>query len=149
MRIIQRGTEKTRSQLDTERGAYRASTQGAERGQMIKTTHYKDIPVDPAGEEGAKEIGIRWLITERDGAPNFAMRVIEVAPGGHSPYHQHPWEHEVFILEGAGTLVQEEKETRFSKGDVIFVPPDEWHQFKNTSQDNLEFICLIPNLSSD
>jgi quercetin dioxygenase-like cupin family protein len=116
---------------------------------MTKITHYKDVPPDPAGEAGAQGIGIRWLITERDGAPNFAMRVIEVEPGGHSPFHRHPWEHEVFILEGAGMLVQEGKESPFSKGDVIFVPPGELHQFKNSSQDTLEFICLIPNLPSD
>jgi len=30
------------------------------------------------------------------------------------------------------------------KGDVIFVPGGENHQFKNPGKDVLEFICLIP-----
>lgn len=112
----------------------------------MKIAHYKDIPPDPAGEENASRIAIRWLISEKDGAPNFSMRVIEVEPGGYSPYHGHPWEHEVFILEGRGILVQEETETPFSKGDVIFIPPGEQHQLKNASEEKLEFICLIPNV---
>jgi quercetin dioxygenase-like cupin family protein len=111
----------------------------------MKIAHYKDIPADPAGEEGASRIAIRWLITAKDGAPNFAMRVIEVEPGGHSPLHIHPWEHEVFILKGEGAVVHETTEHPVSQGDVVFVPPGEQHQFKNASDEPLEFICLIPN----
>jgi quercetin dioxygenase-like cupin family protein len=111
----------------------------------MKMMHYKDVPPDPAGEEGASDIMIRWLITERDGAPNFSMRVIEIGPGGYSPFHRHPWEHEVFVLDGCGVLVQENQATPFDKGDVIFVPSGELHQFKNTSEEMLEFICLIPH----
>lgn len=114
----------------------------------MKVAHYKDIPPDPAGEEGASRIAVRWLITEKDGAPNFSMRVIEVEPDGHSPYHSHPWEHEVFILEGSGVLVHEEKEIPFARGDIIFIPPGEQHQLRNTSDERLEFICLIPHLRS-
>jgi len=111
----------------------------------MKITHYREIPPDPVGEEGAAGLTVRWVISNKDGAPNFSMRVFEVEPGGHSPHHKHPWEHEVFILEGSGSLVQGEKEFPFSKGDVIFIPPGEEHQLKNPSRETLEFICLIPN----
>jgi len=112
----------------------------------MKLAHYKEIAPDPAGEDNASEIAIRWLITEKDGAPNFSMRVIEVQPGGYSPFHNHPWEHEVFILHGEGALLLEDETTPISQGDVIFIPPGEHHQFKNTSNGMLEFICLIPHL---
>jgi quercetin dioxygenase-like cupin family protein len=113
----------------------------------MKVRNYREIAPDPVGEEGASGITVRWVITERDGASNFSMRVFEVEPGGYSPYHEHPWEHEVFILEGQGNLVQGNNEFPFSKGDVIFIPPDEEHQLRNTSKEPLEFICLIPNPS--
>ena len=103
----------------------------------------------PAGEANAAGIAVRWLITQKDGAPNFSMRVIEVEPGGYSPFHNHPWEHEVFILKGSGVLVQENQETPFSEGDVIFIPPSEQHQLKNTAEQMLEFICLIPHLYAE
>jgi quercetin dioxygenase-like cupin family protein len=108
----------------------------------MKVRNYREIAPDPVGEEGASGITVRWVITEKDGASNFSMRVFEVEPGGYSPYHEHPWEHEVFILEGQGDLVQGNNEVPFSKGDVIFIPPDEEHQLRNTSKEPLEFICL-------
>ena len=111
----------------------------------MKLAHYRDIPPDPVGEEGASGLTIRWVIAKKDGAPNFSMRVFAVEPGGYSPYHSHPWEHEVFILEGSGAVVQEGNETPLSKGDVLFIAPGETHQLKNTSEETLEFICLIPN----
>ena len=111
----------------------------------MKIAHYKEIPPDPVGEEGASGLTVRWVIAKEDGAPNFSMRVFEVEPGGYSPYHKHPWEHEVFILEGSGFLVQGEEESPLSRGDVIFIPPGEEHQLKNPFEEKLEFICLIPN----
>jgi quercetin dioxygenase-like cupin family protein len=35
--------------------------------------------------EGAKDAGIRWLISKEDGAENFAMRIFEIEPGGGIP----------------------------------------------------------------
>ena len=78
------------------------------------------------------------------GAENFAMRFFEMEPEGCSPFHSHPWEHEVFILEGEGVVVGGEEERKFRTGDVIFVPPNEKHQFKNTGETTVKFLCLIP-----
>ena len=47
--------------------------------------------------EGAKDVTVRVLFGPADGAPTFAMRVFEVAGGGHTPYHEHPFEHEVNV----------------------------------------------------
>ena len=96
-------------------------------------------------ESGVNGVAIRWLISEKDGAPNFAMRLFEVRPDGYTPHHQHQWEHEVFILEGKGNLVLEDKTVPLNKGDAVFVPGGEQHQFKNASPENLVFLCLVPN----
>ncbi len=79
------------------------------------------------------------------GAPTFAMRVFEVEPSGYSPLHKHPWEHEVFILEGQGQLFDGKNDRPLNPGDVVFVTPDEMHQFKNHGNELLKFICLIPH----
>jgi quercetin dioxygenase-like cupin family protein len=110
----------------------------------MKITNFKEIEAKEVKEPGAQGVTIRWLITQKDGAPNFAMRLFEVTPGGFTPYHNHSWEHEVFILEGRGTVVTEEKKFPLNKGDAVFVPPEEKHQFKNDSEEKLTFICLIP-----
>jgi len=66
--------------------------------------HYTDVKPEEVGGE-AKNTTVRWLIAEKEGAPNFHMRLFEVAPGGSTPHHSHDWEHEIFIVEGAGKLV--------------------------------------------
>jgi len=65
--------------------------------------------------------------------------------GGFSPLHSHPWEHEVFILEGEGLLVGEGEERRFKEGDVIFIAPNEKHQLKSIGEKTVKFLCLIPD----
>jgi len=110
----------------------------------MKHFHYDEIENEevPQPAEGVK---VRWLIDEEKGAPNFAMRLFEVEPGGSTPYHTHDWEHEVFILEGEGVAVKEDgTEESVVPWDVVFVEPNERHNFMNTGEDNLRFLCLIP-----
>jgi quercetin dioxygenase-like cupin family protein len=109
----------------------------------LKIFHYTDIEAKDA-EGGSSKLKIRWLITKETGAKNFAMRLLEMEAGGHSPLHSHNWEHEVFILEGEGLVVGEEDEKNFKAGDFIFIPQNEKHQLKNTSKKAVKFLCLIP-----
>ena len=90
------------------------------------------------------KVRIRSLITKNIGASNFAMRLFEIEPDGTTPLHTHAWEHEVFILGGKGAVFDGTKETPFKAGDVVFILPDERHQFKNTGNKILKFLCLIP-----
>jgi quercetin dioxygenase-like cupin family protein len=110
----------------------------------MKHINFKEVEAEKCKEEGAKATKIRWLITQKDGAKNFAMRLFEVEPGGHTPWHKHDWEHEIFILEGNGVTKSEKGEEEFKPCDVIFVPPMERHQLKNSGKDLLKFLCLIP-----
>ena len=111
---------------------------------MGKVFHYDNVKLEDVTMEGASKVKVRWLITKEMGAQNFAMRIFEVQPDGYSPLQQHSWEHEVFILEGEGQLFNGEKATPFKAGDVVFVLPDEMHQFRNGGKTLLRFICLIP-----
>ena len=111
---------------------------------MAKVFSFTSVKLEDVAMDGAAKVKERWLLTKEMGAPNFAMRVFEVEPNGYSPLHKHPWEHEVFILEGEGELFDGENSTPFKPSDVVFVPPDEMHQFKNTGKNTLKFICLIP-----
>jgi quercetin dioxygenase-like cupin family protein len=109
----------------------------------VKHAHYTEVNAEDPGQ-GSKDITIRWLITKKDGAERFAMRMFEMDPGGYTPYHQHDWEHEVFIVEGEGALKTEKGEKKFKGGDFIFVPANEWHQFMQKGKGNTRFLCLIP-----
>jgi len=114
----------------------------------MKVNHYEQVAQAPVTMEGAQGCQVRWLVDEKQGAPNFAMRQFEIAPGGYTPKHSHPYEHEVFVLEGNGVVLEGDAEHKLKAGDVIFVVPDEVHQFRNTGQVPLKFLCLVPNSSS-
>lgn len=91
-------------------------------------------------------ISIRWLLTEKDGAPNFAMRVIELQPGVEFAPHHHPFEHEIYVLEGAGVLLSDAGEVgMMAPGKFLLVPPDEPHGYRNCGAGPLRFICVIPS----
>jgi quercetin dioxygenase-like cupin family protein len=112
--------------------------------KKMQIVDFKNVKAEEVREQGSKGVTIKWLISQKDGAPNFAMRIFEVEPGGFTPYHKHSWEHEVFILQGRGILVTEEKNLPLKKDDAVFVPPDEKHQFKNDSDEKFTFICVVP-----
>ena len=110
----------------------------------MKIEKSSDIAKRPVEVEGAKDAEIRWLISKEDGAENFAMRMFEIKPGGFTPLHTHPHEHEIFAVEGEGVFVYEGKEYEFSADYVIFVPPNKEHRFKNRGDSILRLLCLIP-----
>jgi quercetin dioxygenase-like cupin family protein len=86
----------------------------------------------------------REVINTDDGAPNSCMRVFDIEPGASTPSHEHPWEHEVFVLSGRGVVVGEQGKTQIAKDSVVFVPPNEHHCFINNRNEPLRFICVIP-----
>lgn len=112
---------------------------------MFKAIHYTHVAPEEVEEAGAKGVCVRWLISKRDGAKNFAMRYFEVEPAGQTPNHSHDWEHEVFILEGKGLVVCEGSEREMKPGYAVFIPPNADHCFKNNTSGRLCLLCLIPH----
>lgn len=96
-------------------------------------------------ETGADGVSIQWMLDESIGAPNFAMRRFRIEPGGHTPLHTHPWEHEVYIVSGCGAVVAEGREMALKPDDAVLVGPDEEHQFRASNDEPLVLLCLVPN----
>ncbi len=107
---------------------------------MLSRT-YHEVPAESAGPG----ITIRWVIGRPEGAPNFALRVIEFAPGAVFAPHRHPYEHEIFVLEGEGVAQGPEGEVAMQPGMALYIPPDEVHGYRNTGAVPLRFICVIPH----
>ena len=100
---------------------------------------------EPQSSYETQGVALRWVIGKQEGAPRFAMRVVEVQPGCATAHHQHWWEHEVYVLAGEGTVKGEKGEMPLRAGSVVYVPGDELHQFVNTGQETLQFICVVPH----
>ena len=110
----------------------------------MKVCNYLDV--EPTEERPG--VLLRTVIGAQDGAPRFAMRVFEVAPGSSSPAHSHWWEHEVFILSGQGVVRSSQGETELREGVVVYVAPNEEHCFINRGSDALRFVCVIPRVEA-
>jgi quercetin dioxygenase-like cupin family protein len=106
----------------------------------MKVQNYKDVK----GAEVAPGAVMRILAGPDEGAPTFVMRLFEVEPGGGTPHHTHPWEHEIFVVEGNGTLKSGNTERPLVKGDAIMVLPNETHGILNTGKSMLRIICVVP-----
>lgn len=95
--------------------------------------------------EGAKGVYKQIPLSIKDGVPTFSFRVFTIEPGGHTPFHQHPFEHMNYVIKGNGVLVAADQEHELSVGDFALVLPDEKHQFRNTSgNSDLSIICAVP-----
>ena len=111
----------------------------------MKVKNSQSVESQVVDMEGAAGCTVRWLVGEKDGAPTFAMRQFEVEPGGHTPKHHHPYEHEIYVLEGDGLALEGDQQHPLKQGDVVLVKPGEVHQFQNTGTQPMKVLCLIPN----
>jgi quercetin dioxygenase-like cupin family protein len=114
--------------------------------QMLSLVSLKDVKGEPLTKGNARGTWVKPLIDQRHGATKFYLRVYEVEPGGQTPYDQHPYEHEVFVLKGRAHLLtvvdgvpvmQEVKE-----GDAVFIASNQVHQFLNTGQELFQMLCV-------
>ena len=108
------------------------------------TAKWSEIEGKPVTDPEAKGITVRVLMGENVGAPTFTMRHFEIAPGGHTPFHSHPWEHEVYILSGKGIARRKDGQSEVGPGSFVYVPPDEEHNFENAGTEPFAFLCVIP-----
>lgn len=112
----------------------------------MKITSLDQVEKIKVTMEGAKDAFKQVPLSKNDGAPVFSFRVFTLEPNGHTPYHQHPFEHLNYIIEGHGVTVGENGEEReVNKGDFVLVLPNEKHQYKNKSaSEPFIFICAVP-----
>ncbi len=96
--------------------------------------------------EGAKNVYKQVPLSKSDGSPLFSFRVFTIESNGHTPLHEHPFEHMNYVIKGRGAVVAGGGERReIKEGDFILVLPNERHQYRNTSQDeSLILICAVP-----
>jgi quercetin dioxygenase-like cupin family protein len=109
----------------------------------VKIKQYQTIPQNT--ETCCKNTTLKELTPKEIGIPNLNIKLFEMHPNGHSPLHQHPELHRIFITDGAGTIFDGQKDTTIQTGDIIYIEPNELHQLKTVGEKPLKFICLTMN----
>ncbi len=95
--------------------------------------------------EGAEKVYKQIPISKEDGTPTFSFRVFTIEPEGHTPLHNHPFEHLNYVIEGNGVVIGEGREQEVKKGDFVLILPGETHQYKNTAVNRpMVIICAVP-----
>ena len=111
----------------------------------MKITHLEICESNAVNMEGASGASRQVPIGKADGAPNFSARVFTLEPGGHTPHHVHKSEHLNYIISGVGVALEGETPRDIKEGDFILVKPDQPHQYRNTGNEPLVFMCVVPS----
>jgi quercetin dioxygenase-like cupin family protein len=111
----------------------------------MKIIKYTDVNATLFESDKAKGVAGRVVIGKSDGADHFCMRVFEISPGGYTPQHAHEWEHEIFIHAGEGEIYHNGRWNPVRPGNVVFMPPNEEHQMRNSGKELFVFVCLVPS----
>ncbi len=90
---------------------------------------------------GARKVRVKYLLHAGIGAKRIQLRLFNIDIGGCTPLERHEHEHEVYMLEGKAVLRGEDGEVEVGRGDAIFIPSNELHQFRNTGIEAVRFLC--------
>jgi len=111
---------------------------------LIRNIH--DTEMSPVQMDGVQGASMSVMIGRDDHAPHFAMRSFAVEPGGHTPKHQHDYEHEVYVVSGTAQVLLEGELHELRAGDSVYVPANELHQFtvQSSASEPFRFLCMVP-----
>lgn len=84
------------------------------------------------------------IFDESDGAPNFRMRHYRLAPGAEVPKHTNGVEHEIHTVSGEYVVGIDGEEYTVSPGDSLLIPAGTVHWFRNETDEESAFICMVP-----
>lgn len=87
----------------------------------------------------------KQVVISPDEGPNFAMRRFAIQPGGGMPKHTNQVEHEQYVLGGQAEILIGDEIHQVREGDVVFIPANIPHWYKNAGDEPFVFLCIVPN----
>lgn len=102
-----------------------------------------DIEYESVGAAEGMKKGV--LVSDADGAPNFAIRRFTLDAGASVPKHTNEVEHEQYVLEGTYTVGIGDEEYEVSAGDSLLIPAGVVHWYRNEGSETGAFLCAVPN----
>jgi quercetin dioxygenase-like cupin family protein len=100
-----------------------------------KLVREADLPTfEPA--PGAR---LRMLTGEEHGL-NVCLILAAYPPGVGPGPHRHPTGSAIHVVAGRGVFIVEDDEVVAEAGDVVIIPPNAWHAFKNDGDEWLRVV---------
>jgi quercetin dioxygenase-like cupin family protein len=85
----------------------------------------------------------KQVLFEPDERLPAELRYFEVDPGGYSALERHDHVHAVLILRGRGSVLVGEDVHPVCEHDLVYIPPQTWHQLYAAEDAHLGFLCLV------
>lgn len=86
----------------------------------------------------------RVFIGETGESPLFHLRYFEIERDGYTTLEQHQHEHVIVTIRGRGQVVIGCETRQVGFGDVVYIAPDDPHQFRNDEHDEpFGFLCVV------
>lgn len=108
---------------------------------------WEGVELEPYKEttELWKGITRRELSGKRGESQGFHVRYFEIAPGGYSTLEKHEHEHVVIPIRGRGIAQFDCYIYEVGFGDVVYVAPNDPHQFRNPEDatEPFGFLCIV------
>lgn len=122
-----------------------ASDEGARRdSKVVRFEDYRWEGIEVRAYEGSAFRGVSRhpLVGESEGTP-FHVRYFEIEPGGYTTLERHRHQHVVIALRGRGEVLLEDGWEQLDFGDVVYVAPNDAHQFRAVNDEPFGFICIV------
>ncbi|MGD8866938.1 MAG: cupin domain-containing protein [Gemmatimonadales bacterium] len=114
--------------------------------RVIRFENFRWDGVSPVAykEEGESHRGVirHPLVGAPEDAP-FHVRYFEVGPGGYTSHERHEHQHVVIALRGEGEVRLGDRWQPVRFGDVVFVAPNDAHQFRAAGEEPFGFVCIV------
>lgn len=101
----------------------------------------KDLDEQEVVMEGASRLKIQYLIDAPE-AKGFVMRRFILKKDGHTSLHKHKHEQEFYVLRGKGEVTDGAMTLPLKKDTVVYVPPMQKHQLRNTGRGSLILLSV-------
>jgi quercetin dioxygenase-like cupin family protein len=98
-------------------------------------------------------IDIESLRPPSGGSPRFegfrygattSFFVVKSPPGTGADKHRHPYEEVFIVLKGVIEVIVAGEMQMIESGNIVIIPPNTWHEFKNRSDEPLLMVNIHP-----
>lgn len=104
------------------------------------------VNIHPYKEDGTHFKSItRQTLLNLDSDLPVEFRYFEIGNDGHSTLERHQHQHAVMVIRGSGQVLVGDTVASVGLHDIVYVPPNTWHQFRATMGEELGFLCIVNN----
>src|SRR5437867_71193 len=116
-----------------------ASIRRAERGEDMSQEPSVVRAADLPAYEPAPGARLHMLTGEEHGL-GVCLILAAYPPGVGPGPHRHPTGSAIHVVEGRGVFTVDDQELVAEAGDVVIIPPNAWHAFRNDGEEWLRVV---------